>query len=524
MRKRASIFLGGVLLILLISFYFAFQKNSLRYYGKPLEGDGKQADYRKFDGSMRPPDLTAIPESKQLPRYVSVSKANLDGYELPISFAISGEIRSEQGFPLGGAIVSFHSAGLSKATLQWPAPLISQFCDEMGRYIILLSSASHGFLVIRKDGYTQKEEEVELSIPGKIVKNYYLRSAPACVEGYIYDAQGKPISGAVVYSSVGTRRTTLDNSLFSMNTSTSRGDGKYVLYGIPEGLVMIGAASYNHLEQVEWINLIHGKCGSYNFRLADGIDVHLTIKNAEGEPISGALACGKGSANDSGEINFKVPVESAIIDCSINANGYKSKSIKMDPLNPPGVVVLERGPILRGRIITEENDPMDRVKVMVSNAGVIYTDGDGRFLINLSSNSTFTIVISKVGFIERRLMLDVNESGPEEVVITMVKSEAGIYGRVVEKEQIPVKRFRILLRDISDVHKSDYSRDFENVDGTFVITDVPCGNYNLSILSLPFDSSIPSVVMTIENVSIRKGLMFGELQANLTAREIGKKE
>ncbi len=88
-------------------------------------------------------------------------------------------------------MVSLHESKPELFSVEWSVPMASQACDAQGQYSIHLSSPVHTYIVIRKDGFTQKEEEIDIREPGEIQMNHYVQPAPACVEGFVFDQVGQ---------------------------------------------------------------------------------------------------------------------------------------------------------------------------------------------------------------------------------------------------------------------------------------------------------------------------------------------
>ena len=246
-------------------------------------------------------------------------------------YVMTGKVLSEEGEALQGATVSLHQTGLSRITFEWPAALLTQMCDNQGRYTIQLDSPLHAFVVIRAEGYAQKEEEIDFLEPGMLAKDYRLRIAPACVSGYVRTKDGKPVPGAVVVASSGSLSTTLDRSWFSLVTATADKSGRYEIRGIPEGFTVVAAVSAtHHAAQEEIDDLKKGNCKRISFRLDAGIRIAFVVKNRRGEVIPQGGTVGNGL----GEVVFTVPAEKGPFEYTVKARGYRDKTIILDPTVP----------------------------------------------------------------------------------------------------------------------------------------------------------------------------------------------
>jgi hypothetical protein len=452
-----------------------------------------------------------------VPGYVPASKARLQAYEQDMAYLITGKVSTEKGEALPGAIVSVHSAGFSRTTYVWPAPMISQVCDNQGRYAIRLNSPARVFLMVCMQGFAPRQEEILIGEPGTLVRNYRLLPAPACAEGYVFDLQGAPIAGALVYVSLAGKRTPLDPT-FSLNSTTTDSAGKYVLNGIPEEDVPMAAASHRNLEETRWIEMRAGDCRRVDFHLAAAIEVTFKVKNRRGEAIPHAyagLSNYRGDSDSEGELRFPVPPDFPPFDCPVSAAGYITKIFLLDPKVPPPAVVLDDGPIFSAQVVTETEEAIEGARAEVENK-VVFSDTAGRFSTRVSSASIRDITVSKPGFLERRLGSDLGKSLPEDGKIRLSFSAGGVFGRVIDAAGGVARRFRVSLSSVSgEPQDAIYERDFENDGGMFSVTDVLPGTYDLTIESLPYSISSPRQRLK-NRVEIRKGFFFGEIQFRLT--------
>jgi hypothetical protein len=459
-------------------------------------------------GESRQSSAPLLP-GRQGPVYVPAGEAKLSEYGMRADYVMTGSVLSEEGEALPGAAVSLHPTGLSRITFEWPAALLTQTCDNQGRYTIQLGSPLHAFVVIRAEGYAQKEEEIDFLEPGMLVRDYRLRIAPACVSGYVRTKDGKPVPGAVVVASSGSLRTTLNHSWFSLVTATADKSGRYEIRGIPEGFTVVAAGSATHLAAQEEIDdLKKGNCERISFRLDAGIRIAFVVKNRRGEVIPQGGTAGNGL----GEVVFTVPAERGPFEYTVKARGYRDKTIILDPTSPPAEVVLDDGPVLSARVVTATDAPLVGAKVDAGSSGVALTDPMGRFSLNVSSASAIGITVTKPGFIRRRLSFDLSRPALPDEKIVLAESEGGIYGRVAYDDGLPVTRFRMTLSTIREEPRSMmYERDFENNDGVFSITDLPVGTYDLNVDTLPYSRAVSRQSASVKRVEIRKAYYYGEV-------------
>lgn len=448
------------------------------------------------------------PDGRRGPVYVPAVRAQLEGYKRPTEYFLAGRVTSEQGDALPGAIVSLHETGMSRITYDWPSPFLYQICDNEGRYAIRLNSPVHAFIVASKQGYAQREEEIEILEPGTIMKNYQLRAAPACAEGSVRSKQGEPIAGAVVYAGVGIPWLARSSSSFSLIVTTTDSSGKYVLNQIPMDIASIGAASHSHKEEVKMVDddLKIGDCKHFDFDLESALEISFIVKNTRGEVIAHAGSLNNGS----GMVMLHVPPDKPPFEYTVRARGYMAKPILVDPKAPPSSVILEDGPPLRGHVMSESGEPIIGAKVHIDGSGVTATDGTGRFSLPVPSASDIRITANKEGFLERRVGYSYKDA-PPEIEIRLKQSEGGIYGRVIDSKGTHVSKFRLSIQSPTTESLIHYLQEFESDNGTFSITDLPPGTYDIEVEIQPDSDSPSRQFMRVNKVEIRKGYFYGEI-------------
>ena len=436
--------------------------------------------------------------------YVPANSFDLQNYyeEEHNRYLIKGKITEEEGRALSGAIVQLYKSGLSLVTFAWPKAIRTVICDGEGRYEIYLDDEFHGLLVTSHEGYSQLQEEIAILVPGTLERDYCLRTAPACVEGFIKNEKGIPISGATAFASVqGTSR----GFFHSLILARSDVQGRYLIRPIPEGFVAIGVATHQHKSQMTGFDQLRaGPCKRVDFALEDAIEISFLVKNNRGEGIP--HACGMNSLL--GEVVFAVPEGSAPFDRKIWAAGYREKYIRIDPASPPASVTLDEGLTLTGQVVSDAGARIKGAKINVNGNTSVFSDGDGNFSVPVSSLDNIQITATKPGFIEERMT--VNESAPSEIEIRLRHIEGGIFGT------INASRFRMMFHAKGpDGRNASYSRELSNENGVFCVTDIPPGAYNVFIESNPYSALESNHYAWISNVEIKIGYLYGPLLIEL---------
>lgn len=530
------------LLLLLVLFLGMLWHSVRQRNNQPAGREASTAVEKKIGNPQARADLSVQPQRG--PSYIAVREARLQDYEKNAMFVLTGKVTSEQGGPLPGTIVSLHSSKGEWPRYEWPAPLISQTCDNDGRYTIRLSSPMHAFVLVRKEGFMQKEAQIDFVVPETIEMDHRLRPAPACAEGYVLDQAGAPIPAAQVTLAMGDVVMATLHSNFSPILATADATGKYVLRGLPEGDGDLWVRSERHLLKSTTINLKAGDCQRVDFHLAEGLLLSFRVKDVRGQvvPRPRALAPGHapdeayfGTGDDAGTVKLAVPPSLLPLDCTVSAAGYKPYKIKITSVDAqalPSEIVLEdasKPGVFKGRVVDEFGVPVMGAR-LEGGGGATGTDKDGRFSIVVSSEtlSGSRFKVSKPGYIPQVVIpgyieqpggrLD-SETPNAEVIISLKRGEGGIYGRAVDEAGNPVERFHIVFTTETGTR---YQRDFDNDDGLFSVEDVPAGIYDISFRSVPINIGEPflSRTLLLKRIEIRRGYYYGEIPAQLLPNRV----
>jgi hypothetical protein len=513
--------------------------NSRRQADTPsAKSDKPPANESRLSVPQKQADFPVLPQrdSAIVPVYIPVREARLVNYERNSIFILTGRVTSEDGGALPGAVVSLHSAKGIWPDYQWPKALISQTTDVEGRYTIRLSSRLHAFVLVRRDGFAQREAEVNFVVPETIEMDHRLRPARACAEGYVRDQAGMPISGAIISLVIGDVVMATVHSTLSPIIDKADASGHYRLRGLPEGKNLLQVFSDRHLSDSARIALKAGDCERVDFTLTAGILLSLNVKNAHGEAIPRALAYVSGHSSDeayvgagdeTGIVRLAVPPDLVPFDCAITATGYKGYKLRIESIVPQSLtkeIILENAEVstpsvFKGIVVDETGVPVEGAKL---EAAAISegTDRNGRFSMVVASGakSGIRVRVSKAGYVPQEVIpgfieqpkyrLGGEKSDAEEIIT--LKRSGGLFGRAVDEAGNPVRRFSLFLKSETG---ASYHRDFDNDNGLFSVGDVPPGIYDLAFSSLPvnLESSFVVTKSNLRSIEIRRGFYYGEI-------------
>ena len=104
---------------------------------------------------------------------------------------------------------------------------------------------------------------------------------------------------------------------------------------------------------------------------------------------------------------------------------------------------------------------------------------------------------------------------PPTLEVRLQLQSAGIFGRVVDSENRPVKWFSIAFRELEAGGDSVFSSNFRSEDGEFSVSDISAGVCALSIRPDTMTNPPKDRSFDVPRLEIRKGYLFGPLQIHL---------
>ncbi|MBS3782415.1 MAG: right-handed parallel beta-helix repeat-containing protein [Candidatus Thermoplasmatota archaeon] len=152
----------------------------------------------------------------------------------------------------------------------------------------------------------------------------------------------------------------------------------------------------------------------------DEDSISISVEDAEGEEVEGELY-GEGT-----EFIF-APKENLSYDTTyeVTVNGSDiAKNWMESPYTWSFTTVPDTGTII-GRVVNEEGEPLENVKIFVDDEHQTFTDSSGEFQIEVPSGN-ITLKISRDGYEDKERKYHINQGEENEIEDIMLKEREGI--------------------------------------------------------------------------------------------------
>jgi hypothetical protein len=495
--------------------------NFRRYYSSPSAAPGQT---RGMPAWSPVPPSSGLPEGgpgaiggpasfrpRIPPTYKKPSEFNFTRYESRPEYIVTGTVTSEpEEEILPGTVVGVY-ATRSPATEAVEDPVTDTMTDEAGRYEIRFASPFLGWISARKPGFGHQDGALDARSPGLIIRNFVLKRVDSAIEGQVLETQGRSVPEALVTVSL-SPVINPNGSTISAGFAKSDMAGRFQIRDLPSGRVYVSAFTPAHVRNTQELQLEPGKTKRVVIELVSTSTVAILVKDSQSKGISRAKAqtqAGYELANDRGVIRIAAPPGATRFECTVSAPGYIAKTLEMETNAARHEVTLEGAGACRGQVINERGAPVSDALVDVfPSEGEVLTDSAGMFSVPVPALPVKEIKVNRVGYLSERLLF-LEEAAPSFVRIRLKRTEGGIYGRVVNDQGKPIKKFIMTTLDPQG-GSGMISRMFEDEDGLFAISDVPPGNYQLTAASVGTAAKIANL-----KVEIRSGLYFGEVIVTL---------
>jgi len=452
-------------------------------------------------------------------------------------YVISGKVVTGDRTPVVGATVSLCAEldDLWKGKKQ----IGSTSTDESGSYKIVLDSMPKGVLLVSKPGYEELISSSSFSDCCSFRRDFILKETTATVKGRVEDEAGNPVSGALVYASLGNMQRSTNYSIYpSLVAAKTDSQGRYEVHVTPDVNRWLVAGHEEFKESSKRLSIKDRLEYTVDFNLRRGNFKFMKVRivDTEGAPIPSARLAdnvlrvmGMSSPDKDGicKLRFNMDKIKKPLQCTVSAQGYFSRWLVVDLNQPQLNIVLEREPAITGTVRSHAGQPLANVKVDFRDAGnakTVRTNRLGFFSVPVTNPSAKYLQFSKSGY----KVLDLKpDSGtmhdPLQITLESDQKERqevrGFYGKVLDSSGRPAFAFDIQLFPVNPEKTLPPSRPFLSLDGEFSINDLPAGSYRLCPQRQSADRNaylcpVPHVI------EIRKGSMVGPIVLQLQEPEI----
>ena len=484
-----------------------------------------------YEGELLSPEAVA-PEGEQPPTYTPLSEFQKRHRLSNSGFLIRGRIRTLDKRPISGADVSLYDL-FDWKTNRLTGLRRSTSSNEMGHYQMHIDAPFKGTLTVGKPGFAPIQEDVNLASPRTYIKSYTLEDSPARTEGRVFDDRNRPIAGATISVMFSGIYLVADPSQLSPRVVFSDCSGNFTVDNLPEGRAVVSAFGDEYLQEFNQIELRSEKAQHVRFTLSRAQVFGFVVKNEQGETISGAHVSVIGSSplatrsDELGRIGLQVAPDSGMLQCQVEARGYLTRRMAVDPDHPPKAVVLKEGPLFKGTVLSQSGYPLSEARVVLKLVTYVpqrkktlprmiervslseRTDEKGRFSVRLSYPRVASIDVSRSGYLEKVIEFDQDSTRLHtEIRLKPNLEGGGIYGRVIDADRDSVERFDLWLHTLFGKRRA-IRRSFEDLNGVFSVVDLPSGDFRLEVRSRLGRDTL--ITQTVDRVTVRKGMVYGEL-------------
>jgi hypothetical protein len=448
-------------------------------------------------------------------------------------YVISGKVVAGDRTPVVGATVS-----LCAALDDWwkgKKQRGSTSTDKSGAYKLVFDLPPRGYLLITKPGYEELVSSSSYSDCCAFRRDFILKETTATVKGRVVDEAGNPVSGAVVYASVGGMQMSAIHSIIpSLVTAKTDSQGRYEVHVAPDGNSGIVALHEKFKNSMKELAITEGLEYKVNFNLRKGNFKFMKVRvvDAMGAAIPSARLAESlshvmetlSSRDENGITKVRLNMDKIKqpIGCTVSAHGYFSRWIVVDPNQSQLNIVLEREAAITGTVRSHVGQPLANVNVYFRDAGkakTVKTNRLGSFSVPLTDPPAKYFQFSKPGYKVLDLTLD-HGTIRDSLMISLESDQierqegGGFYGKVLDSWGTPAFAFEISVFPRDSERMISPARRFLSLEGEFSINDLPAGSYRLCPQRQSADRN--TYLCPVPNViEIRKGSMLGPIMLQL---------
>lgn len=400
-----------------------------------------------------------------------------------------------------------------------------------------------GFAALWRDGVQVPEGEARFDVGELVLK------AGAAIEGRVTDERGRPVEGAEIL---------LSSEMESLNSlSMFRGEeaASDIRTG-PEGRFRIDGLEPGRSYDVFARHSDHPPATVRGIKAPTADPVHvefevsrnlsLRVVGPEGEPVpdaevqtleeglATASAGSLGRTNSRGELR-KGGLKPGALDLEVTARGYRDTrwrgvQIPRERDPDPVTVALERAPVLEGRALDEEGNPVPdaeiNIRPKVLDGDIMLrlmlkrpsTDSEGRFRIDGLAPGEYT-VSAQIPGTSRRTQSEVR-LGSEAVRVDLVfERGAEVSGRVLDEAGDPIPSAYVR---VDSPEGGTEAGGYCEADGSFRLQAVEEGDLSLVASAKGYAESAPQLLRVtgsgVDGIEVR---LSREAAGTITGRVLG---
>jgi len=316
-----------------------------------------------------------------------------------------------------------------------------------------------------------------------------------------YDA--KSISGTVTYNGSG-----LENVVVSVDANHSAvtdASGNYTITGLPDTLThtVIPQLQGFIFEPVSQdIALAGTDVNDVDFIAFAASAISGTVTDVAGNPFPGVTVSTDANyqAVSDANGNYEILVKDGDYTVTPSLTGYifspENRAVTIAGTDVLGVDFQALNAYsISGIVVLEDGTPLENVDVSISDTLNALTGTDGKYIINNVIDGDYTVTPSLTGYIFNPPTRDVNLSGADvpDINFTAVKVYS-ISGTVTNGDGTGIPDIEIA---VDSEHSAVTAQD-----GTYVITDLPIGDYTVTPVTIGYFFTPQSIDTTIIDADV----------------------
>ncbi|HWM89566.1 MAG TPA: carboxypeptidase regulatory-like domain-containing protein [Thermoanaerobaculia bacterium] len=443
--------------------------------------------------------------------------------------AATGRVVTGEGLPVAGAELTLMPAESEPV----PGPWVSfqAVSDAGGRFRLQNLKAGRFSLRAVRAGFAPavvqgieipETPETPETAPQLDLGDVTLQPG-AAIEGIVTDTRGRPVEKASV--SLGHDPSgflTPELSSMSMEPVETGPDGRFRFADLPRGSRFEVNAGHPELAHEVMSGVEAPTAKPVHIRLARSRSLEGRVVDAEGEPVAGARVFpsytsagffgaplgGRPPKTDEEGRFVLSRLKPGTIDVLVSASGYKTR-------REPGVLIPEEGEIapveitlqpgtsLEGRVLDREDLPLRYASVHLQGEDqgffrmAVSTDEEGHYEIGDLEPGSYEVrasagqgpsVVSPVQIRPGRNRLDLRLAAGAEVSGRVISGSGGSDGKGIAGAGVSLVPQK--STPVQGLHALEGFRVLSSADGSFVIEDVPDGEYTLSAARQGFAGSV----------------------------------